>query len=742
MASSKRKVAILGGGQGALTAALQLSDPRNEEGKNLELTIYQLGWRLGGKGATGRSDDGTARVLEHGLHNWFGFYENTFRQARDVYKEYEPPADSPLQTFDDAFLPADSGMQVEWIEDKALLWEVAKDRRPREPGDGALLLTRARAVAPAIKLVRDRVAEKPTIAKTGGADKTLETFDALLRKGPRPARADPRALTVLDVLDYARDFANADARGSDDGREARFLKALQELDATPTITFQVPDRFGGIERALRRAVCGALALAMDVLWRLLRDDIRTEARSDNRRLWVQANFAYACITGALVDGVVDDGFDVINQHDLRAWLREHDFDDDELMIESPIVEAVYCGSFAYPEGDTSGPLPFPPGGEMEAGTALRGVARTVLTYKGAFAYRFAAGTADTFYAPVYEVLRARGVRFRFFSDVRKLELEDGRIARIRIARQASVKDGGEYEPLIDVRGLKCWPDQPRWEQLDLPPDERPDFEWPTDEVAPESEEVLEYETDFDAVVLGISIGALAGICEEIVEAYETWATAIARVGTVRTQALQLWLTRTPKALGLVSKHEPIANWRYGGLSPLGVWGDFKEVIEVESWPKKRKPQGLSYLCSTMPHTTQFTSQAEADAEVLENARELLDGGLRVILPKIVDGKGNPRWGWIVDPTDATGADPDRLATQWHRANVTPTEQYVLSLVGSSEHRLPVHDPDGPSNLYLAGDWTKCQLNCGCMEAATISGMLCSEALSKYPELGDIAGLDF
>jgi hypothetical protein len=35
-------------------------------------------------------------------------------------------------------------------------------------------------------------------------------------------------------------------------------------------------------------------------------------------------------------------------------------------------------------------------------------------------------------------------------------------------------------------------------------------------------------------------------------------------------------------------------------------------------------------------------------------------------------------------------------------------------------------------LFLAGDWTQCALNCGCTESATISGMLCSSALSGYP----------
>jgi uncharacterized protein with NAD-binding domain and iron-sulfur cluster len=64
------------------------------------------------------------------------------------------------------------------------------------------------------------------------------------------------------------------------------------------------------------------------------------------------------------------------------------------------------------------------------------------------------------------------------------------------------------------------------------------------------------------------------------------------------------------------------------------------------------------------------------------------------------------------------------------------------VAGSSRHRLPVHDTAGPANLYLAGDWTRCTLDCGCMEAATISGMLCANALTGYPPRTAILGVDF
>ncbi len=83
-----------------------------------------------------------------------------------------------------------------------------------------------------------------------------------------------------------------------------------------------------------------------------------------------------------------------------------------------------------------------------------------------------------------------------------------------------------------------------------------------------------------------------------------------------------------------------------------------------------------------------------------------------------------------------------MKAQWIKANVAASERYVLSVVGSTKHRLGAHDADGPDNLYLAGDWTQCAINAGCMEAATISGMLCSNALCGYPPRDDIVGVDF
>jgi uncharacterized protein with NAD-binding domain and iron-sulfur cluster len=77
MNGQKRRIAILGGGVAGMAAAFGITESPNWQ-DHYEITVYQLGWRLGGKGASGRSSDAYKRIQEHGLHVWGGFYENAF----------------------------------------------------------------------------------------------------------------------------------------------------------------------------------------------------------------------------------------------------------------------------------------------------------------------------------------------------------------------------------------------------------------------------------------------------------------------------------------------------------------------------------------------------------------------------------------------------------------------------------------------------------------------------------------
>src|SRR5436190_14138314 len=84
-----------------MAAAFELTRP--EHGGRYQVTVYQQGWRLGGKGASGRGAHN--RIEEHGLHIWFGFYENAFRIMRECHEQLQEIADQPGATNDDMRWP-------------------------------------------------------------------------------------------------------------------------------------------------------------------------------------------------------------------------------------------------------------------------------------------------------------------------------------------------------------------------------------------------------------------------------------------------------------------------------------------------------------------------------------------------------------------------------------------------------------------------------------------------------------
>ncbi|XUM21775.1 NAD(P)-binding protein [Bradyrhizobium oligotrophicum S58] len=121
MTATKTRVAILGGGIGALSAAFALSeiDPR---GERYEITLYQLGWRLGGKTASGRNAKQGQRIEEHGLHIWAGFYENAFTILRAALKALDAPPSDPIRTIDDAFKRQNEIFYAEYTDGQWLPW--------------------------------------------------------------------------------------------------------------------------------------------------------------------------------------------------------------------------------------------------------------------------------------------------------------------------------------------------------------------------------------------------------------------------------------------------------------------------------------------------------------------------------------------------------------------------------------------------------------------------------------------
>ena len=107
-------------------------------------------------------------------------------------------------------------------------------------------------------------------------------------------------------------------------------------------------------------------------------------------------------------------------------------------LESPLIRGLYDLVFAYEDGDPQRP-------RFSAGLGLQLATRMFLDYKGAIFWHMQAGMGEVVFAPIYEVLARRGVRFRYFHRVDGLGLsEDGRrIAVVRLSQQADLADGHE-----------------------------------------------------------------------------------------------------------------------------------------------------------------------------------------------------------------------------------------------------------------------------------------------------------
>ena len=138
-----------------------------------------------------------------------------------------------------------------------------------------------------------------------------------------------------------------------------------------------------------------------------------------------------------------------------------------------------------------------------------------------------AGMGDVVFAPLYEALRRRGVRFEFFHRLTNVGLRAGQghrpgrplprpCPRVRCAGD-DCQAADEYQPLVDFGGRPCWLSYPDFDQLT--DGARLDAEgwnfeshWDRRRAGTRS---LEVGRDFDFVVLGVGIGALPYVCPEI-----------------------------------------------------------------------------------------------------------------------------------------------------------------------------------------------------------------------------------
>jgi hypothetical protein len=233
--------------------------------------------------------------------------------------------------------------------------------------------------------------------------------------------------------------------------------------------------------------------------------------------------------------------------------------------------------------------------------------------------------------------------------------------------------------------------------------------------------------DFDVAVLAVSLGMVPHVAGELLAASDEWRDMVDAVGTVATRSAQLWLRASEADLG----------WTGGPgvtLSGFGdtfdTWASMSHLLPREQWPGDGAPRALAYLCGAMADV----DPGRGEDVVRGSLRRFLDDEMPALWPGARNGTGF-RWDLLWDDQERTG--PARLAAQHVRANLDPSDRYVQSLPGSGRYRIaPART--GFDNLAIAGDWTACGFDAGCLEAATRSGVRAARAVLSG-EVGRAAG---
>jgi uncharacterized protein with NAD-binding domain and iron-sulfur cluster len=342
---------------------------------------------------------------------------------------------------------------------------------------------------------------------------------------------------------------------------------------------------------------------------------------------------------------------------------------------------------------------------------------------------------ETVFSPLYRVLKDRGVKFEFLHELERITLSgeehDRRIDTLTFrapVRNERVPD----DRVLDHFG--CWPHDPPKVQV------RDSF-------------VLHDGRDFDAVVLAMGIDDFKQACTDLVDVDRRWKDMATHVATIATQAAQVWMTRSLSELG----------WQRGTVlvsaldGPFETWADMTHTLAAErAWrvhkgappdakmaASESKVKSVAYFCGVLPEEVVNKALNDVNGNI-EAARRLIVEKIKDDLRGLLSSRMQPFWPEEKDPLsvlarpNGTPGGSLNEKDQHIQASFSGSDRFSLALPGSLDYRISPLERL-VANMTIAGDWTECGFNEGCIEAAVMSGMLAAHAIGGKPALDDIIG---
>lgn len=697
----KTKVAIIGGGMGGLSAAFRLMEAAPEA---YEITVYQRGHLLGGKGASRRDTDAHERIYEHGIHVLMGFYDDVFHVLRTVWEDLRalPRADDPTKSalpgvspgaevpwWDGILRPKDDMVLLDPVGDRMSYWHVVFPQRASQIGERG---------ERTMKSILTRIAEELLGLGLGGS--AMQLIDGTAAQVSGAVQATQAA--VHDVVQEIQAKAGEIQKNVRDFLLKRLGIAFPQgpgamgfrpdthfMDALPLAFEQMKTSLSD-DPAWHQTFASMVRVALAARWELVRrvDD------DEQRRAFYLRYFLGATYIGLVEEGIYDEAsLDKLDEHDFRDWLRSHDpLNGDappEMTYDTPVVRAVYD-------------LVFTRKSSWAAGRFIHSCLKMGLGYRGHLFYEMTAGMGDVVFAPLYLWLRNKGVKFRFFRDVHKLTWSDDRklIRGFNFRRQVRPHgaDGDSYCPIRYAED--GWPFFP--------------------EVAPGAEKSMllppsrdfEEDTSHDVVILAVGGGAVAAIGADVP------TLAALDLPTTATYSFQVWTDQSLKDLGFPSAEDPII----GAGKDSMAYCDMSVVLDKGAWPEGQRPGHVGYFSDSL---TAEEEKAGVDG-VRQRARDWLVQQGHILFPKVAS-PGQFDWSALVAPPDASGEQ--RLDHQYFTANTDPSDRYTEPKMGSIAGRLAA-DESGVPNLFLAGDWVRNDVGAGYVQGAAEAGHAAAEAILR------------
>ena len=723
------RVAIVGGGCAGLAAAWQLAKYGK---KKVLVEVFEKSYRLGGKGASGRDEQG--RIREHGLHVWMGFYENAFRMIRECYdevrkNEWGPDSkDHPLAhgSFEDAFVAEPHiGVKVRSNCPPYDFWSGFFPPTEGTPGDPideddnpftlANYLVRCFMLLKALFQSVVEPADTPRMQGAPGHERPAgrSTLDEVLDESPHFDSARTPSAIMDSLSDYARTGALATAAGMQ--QAFRFLEMwARRMHEGPWRADTTLDLMQAVSSQLHKQLLDMTRMDPKLRW-------KTEV----------IDIVMTIAAGLYRDRVLfsEDGLDAINHMDYKDWLRKHGAL--ESTVDSQFINGIYDLTFAYRNGDRTAP-------SLAAGVALRGALRMFFTYRGSMFWRMRSGMGDAVFAPLYRVLQAKGVEFRLLHELTKVDVAHEKDGALLVRK---LQFEGHTSPKADLDGFGCW-----WHvEGALPPDA----------VKLKKPVVREAGKHFDAVILAMSVDDLRNLMSSV-DATVTklvpsggdastvtvpmggemplqWRQAFRYQETVSTQSGQAWIDKDLPGLG----------WNRGAVLITGLptgfqtWADMTHTLASERAWRERKgmalapsqePKSVAYFCGVVQEDPDPARRnvTQLRATRMSAIQDDMQQTMRELWPNAFPTR---------ESTLSLSGDPH------YQVNLEPPERYTQSIPGTVRYRISPLD-DWIANMSVAGDWTACGIDAGCVESAVISGMLAAYAITNdQPAPHTIVGYD-